>query len=114
MKLLFDQNISYRLPQKIQDIFPETAHVTDLGLGNSVDQQIWEFAKVNDFVIVTFDGDFYDLSLVRGKPPKIVWLRTFNQTTSNIEHILRKHECDLREFYRDSELSCLEVVNKTS
>ena len=51
--------------------------------------------------LVTFDTDFYDLSLLLGNPPKIVWIRTFNQTTKNIELILRKHINDLIEFQKE-------------
>ncbi len=35
MKLLFDQNISYRLIKRIQDIFPEAKQVKELGLENA-------------------------------------------------------------------------------
>lgn len=45
MKLLFDQNISYRLLNHIQDVLPEAKQVRELGLENYSDKQIWEFAK---------------------------------------------------------------------
>lgn len=64
MKLLFDQNISHRLVTRLKDIFPESRQIRDLDLENSTDKQIWEYAKEYDFTIVTFDGDFYDFSLV--------------------------------------------------
>ncbi len=58
MKLLFDQNISFRLLRKIEVQFPEAKQVKEVGLENSTDMQIWEYAKVNHFTIVTFDADF--------------------------------------------------------
>lgn len=61
--------------------------------------------------IVTFDGDFYDLSLVWGHPPKIIWIRTYNQTTKNAEEILRKHMDTMLEFLKDNDLACLEIIN---
>ena len=64
MKLLFDQNISHRLISLIQYILPEARQVRQMGLENSSDKQIWEYAKEHDFTIVTFDDDFYDFSLV--------------------------------------------------
>ena len=64
MKLLFDQNISHRILNHIQDILPEAKQVRDLGLENNSDKQICEYAKKSDFILVTFDGDFYDFSLV--------------------------------------------------
>ena len=89
MKLLFDQNISYRLIKLIIDIFPESKQVRELGLENSSDIEIFEFAKRNEFAIVTFDSDFCDLNIIRGCPPKIIWIRTGNTTTKNLESLLR-------------------------
>jgi predicted nuclease of predicted toxin-antitoxin system len=111
MKLLFDQNISYRLINHIQDILPESKQVRELGLENYSDKQIWEYAKQNEFTIVTFDADFYDFSLVWGQPPKIIWIRTYNQTTENIEKILRKYLSTMQAFLRDNSLACLEIIN---
>ena len=55
MKLLFDQNISYRIIKTIEDIFPNSKQVRDLNLENSTDRQIWDYAKLNDYCVVTFD-----------------------------------------------------------
>ena len=111
MKLLFDQNISHRLLKLIQDILPESKQVRELGLENYSDKQIWEYAKENDYNIVTFDADFYDFSLVWGHPPKIIWIRTYNQTTKNVEELLRKYVSTILEFLNDNDLACLEIIN---
>lgn len=111
MKLLFDQNISHRLIVRIQDIFPKANHVRELGLENFADKQIWEYAKEHDFIIVTFDADFYDFSIVWGHPPKIVWIRTYIQTTRNIEELLRKYQNAMLAFQNDNDLTCLEILN---
>lgn len=111
MRLLFDQNISHRLISSIQDLFPEAKQIRQVGLENFSDKDIWEFAKENDYIIVTFDGDFYDFSLVWGHPPKIIWIRTFNQTTKNLEIILRKHVNTFLEFHNDNNLACLEIID---
>ena len=84
MRLLLDQNISFRVAKIIADRFPIVKQVRELGLENSTDIEIWEYAKSNSFTIVTFDSDFYDLSVVRGCPPKIIWLRIGNSSTENI------------------------------
>ncbi len=81
MKLLFDQNISFRLTKKLQNYFPGSLHVSDCGLLDSEDQEIWEYARDHGFAIVTFDADFYDISIINGQPPKIIWITT---------HIARK------------------------
>lgn len=111
MKLLFDQNISHRLINLIQDILPEAKQVRELGLENLSDRLIWEYAKENGYEIVTFDGDFYDFSLVWGHPPKIIWIRTYNQTTQNVAAILRKHIITSSEFQKNNDLACLEIID---
>jgi len=91
MKLLLDQNISFRITSKIQDLFPGSKQVRDLGLENSKDSFLWNYAKENNYCIVTFDGDFYDLGLIKGSSPKVIWLRLGNTTTQYIETVLRKN-----------------------
>ena len=110
MKLLLDQNISYRLVKKIESLFPGTQQVKALGLENKADRLIWEFAKKEGFIIATFDSDFYDLSLTRGHPPKIIWIKSANITTSNLERLLSAKSTHIQNFADDADLSCLEIV----
>ncbi len=56
MKFLFDQNISYRILQKLPDKFEDSSHVKSDNLMNASDRDIWEFAKQNGFIIVTQDA----------------------------------------------------------
>ena len=72
MNLLFDQNISFRVTKKNQHFFPGCKHISDCGLAGHDDSDIWEYAKKYHYAIVTFDSDFYDISLIKGHPPKIV------------------------------------------
>lgn len=72
MKLLFHQNISFRIEKKLSSIFESSKHVSNLSLMNVNDYEIWNFAKRENFVIVTFYSDFYDISLTNGCPPKII------------------------------------------
>ena len=114
MKLLLDQNISFRIISKIQDLFPGPKQVRDLGLENSKDSIIWNYAKENNYCIVTFDGDFYDLGLIKGSSPKVIWLRLGNTSTQNIETILRKNYDLINTFLSDPnyiEIGCLEINN---
>ena len=112
MKLLFDQNISFRLLKQIADAYPEARQVKEVGLENSSDSEIWEFARKNNFNIVTFDSDFYDLSVIKGIPPKIIWLRIGNTSKINIAKVLIDNLELIREFIQSpdyKELSCLEI-----
>jgi predicted nuclease of predicted toxin-antitoxin system len=89
MKLLPDQNISFRIIDKIKDIFPGSRQVRNLGLENSKDSFLWTYAKENDYCIITFDGDFFDMGIIKGSSPKVIWLRLGNTSTSNLEKVLR-------------------------
>ena len=112
MKLLLDQNISFRITNKIQDLFPGSKQVRDLGLENSKDTLLWAYAKENDYCIVTFDGDFYELGLVKGSSPKVIWLRLGNTSTQNIEAVLRKNFELINTFLMDpnyKDIGCLEI-----
>jgi predicted nuclease of predicted toxin-antitoxin system len=111
VKLLLDQNISYRLVNKIISMFPETEQVKRLGLENKPDREIWDFAKKENYTIVTFDSDFYDMSLLLGHPPKVIWLKLGNTTTKNIESILIEKSDQIKAFLEDRELSCLEIMD---
>lgn len=91
MKLLFDQNLSPKLVKSLGDIFPNSNHVFPLGLDEANDTEVWEYAKNNDFTLVTKDADFGDFSILRGFPPKVIWIRRGNCKTSDIEAILRNN-----------------------
>ena len=89
MKLLLDENLSDRIIPRIKDLYPDSAHVKTLGLTNTDDMLIWEYAKANSFVIVSKDADFHQRSLLYGHPPKFMYLRIGNSSTSKIVQILR-------------------------
>jgi len=109
MKLLFDQNISFKVPKKLRDIFPDARHLSDLGLKGATDLAIWEFARVNNYSIVTFDFDFIDLSTLKGYPPKIIWLRTGNTSTEQLILKLRSDLEQIMEFLQNNETAFLEL-----
>ena len=102
MKLLFDQNVSPRLPRLLADLYPDSAHVREIGLRDASDAEIWEYAKKNDFVIVSKDSDFQQRSLLYGHPPKFVWLRVGNCPVKTIEELLRKHSVVIHTFVQDA------------
>ena len=112
MKLLFDENISFRVVSKLIDIFPNSIHAKDIELPTLSDIILWNYARKNGFAIVTFDADFYEYSLVKGTPPKIIWLRFGNNSTNYIAEILRINSELITAFTDDGsylELSCLEI-----
>jgi predicted nuclease of predicted toxin-antitoxin system len=112
VKLLFDQNISYRILDKISKDFPVASQVRLLGLTNAKDRDIWDYAKKNGFSIVTFDADFYDIATIQGHPPKIVWLKTGNRTTMHLAEIILDRKSLIEEFLNSSQyehVACIEI-----
>jgi predicted nuclease of predicted toxin-antitoxin system len=109
MKLLFDQNISFRVLRLLPESFADCCHVRTVGLNDRNDAEIWLYAKQNGFTIVTFDADFFDLSILKGFPPKIVWLRTGNLTTSEIAEQILFNYSKIDSFIENSEQGCFEI-----
>ena len=107
MKLLFDQNLSPRLPRILANIYPESVHVREIGMRDATDTAIWEYAKTKDFVIVSKDSDFQARSLLYGSPPKFVWLRVGNCPVKPIEDLLRNHSVAIQTFSPDDAQSHL-------
>ena len=107
MKLLFDENLSPRLPRLLADLFPNSLHVRDVGMKATDDPIVWDYSKDNDFMIVSKDADMHDLSLVFGNPPKVVWLRLGNCSTRQVENLLRRNFDVIKLFYEDEYVSLL-------
>ena len=109
MKLLFDQNLSFRLCRDIADLFPESDHVRLLGLSEVRDQVLWDYAKANGFTIVSQDVDFAEMAALLGSPPKVIWLRAGNQSTAAISTLMRRHADLIVAFGKDDDAACLEI-----
>ena len=107
MKLLFDENLSPKLPNRLRDLFPNSFHVRDVDMKATIDPVVWEYAKNNDLMIVSKDADMHDLSLVFGNPPKVIWLRLGNCSTVQVENLLRREFSAIESFYKDEDLSLL-------
>jgi predicted nuclease of predicted toxin-antitoxin system len=107
MKLLFDENLSPKLPNRLRDLFPNSLHVRDVGMKATNDPVVWNYAKDNNLMIVSKDSDMHDLSLIFGNPPKVIWLRLGNCSTLQIENLLRRDFNSIKLFYEDENLSLL-------
>jgi predicted nuclease of predicted toxin-antitoxin system len=107
MKLLFDENLSSKLPYRLSDLFPNSLHVRDVGMKATIDPIVWDYAKENNLMIVSKDADMHDLSLVLGNPPKVIWLRLGNCSTLQVENLLRRDFNAIKIFYEDENLSLL-------
>jgi predicted nuclease of predicted toxin-antitoxin system len=88
MKLLLDQNISFRVTKYILDKYPGSLQVREAGLENATDISIRNFAKENDFTIVTRDDDFNKYNELFGPPPAVIWIRKGNLSNKEIADLL--------------------------
>jgi predicted nuclease of predicted toxin-antitoxin system len=109
MKLLFDQNLSFKLCRQLADIFPDSSQVRLLRMAEAHDRDVWDHAKANGFVLVSQDADFADMATLYGPPPKVIWLRCGNQNTDTIEARLRSHKDELEAFEHDETAACWEI-----
>jgi predicted nuclease of predicted toxin-antitoxin system len=102
MRLLFDQNLAPGLVARLADLFPGSSHTERVGLAHATDDEVWEFARSSDFILVSKDADFGDLAALRGHPPKVLWLRLGNCTTAEVEALLRSSVEAIRHLYEDA------------
>lgn len=107
MRLLFDQNLSRRLVSVLSGLYPDSTHVSLVGLDTATDREIWDFAAAQDYVIVSKDSDFRQLAFLLGGPPKTVWLRVGNVSTDVIAVLLANHVNDIAAFVDDDEEALL-------
>jgi predicted nuclease of predicted toxin-antitoxin system len=111
VKLLFDHNLSHKLPARLADVFPGSTQTRLLHFGRAKDPEIWFHARTHSFVIVSKDNDFAELAVLRGAPPKVVWLRIGNCSSRAVERLLRAHAALIEEFANDSERVVLELYD---
>ena len=109
MKLLLDNNLSHKLVSRLSDLFPCSTHVMTEGMDEAEDFQIWEFAKKHEYVIVTKDSDYNELSIFNGHPPKVILLKIGNSKVQAIEEIIRKHVTRLKSFIEKDDLGLVEL-----
>ena len=107
MKLLFDENLSPKLVRLLDDLFPNSIHVRDVGLKASDDLVVWQYAEDHSLIICSKDSDLHQRSFLLGFPPKVLWVRLGNCSTSDVEKLLRKHFATIARFAEDDYASFL-------
>ncbi len=95
---------------RLAEVYGDSAHVFALGLECASDAQVWKFARENSYAIVTQDTDFSEFVAIRGFPPKVVWIRRGNCTTSEIEKLLRDHREDISKLISDPDVGLLVLL----
>lgn len=110
MRLLFDENISVKLVKLLVKQFPNSSHIDLLNMQGKSDTVIWDYAKENNYIIVSKDNDFRQRAFVIGAPPKVIWLNIGNGSTKDINHLIRKN-IDKINFFDEEENSSLLVLS---
>jgi predicted nuclease of predicted toxin-antitoxin system len=98
VRLLLDENLSESVLPALADLYPDSLHVRLLGAGGASDERVWRLAKEHGCVLVTRDEDFLRLSIVRGAPPKVVWLALGNCSNQEVIHLMKTHRQAIEEF----------------
>ena len=109
MKLLLDENLSRRIVPFIQESYPNSTQVALIGLEQVTDRTIRQYAIDNDFVIATKDADFYEMNLVYGQPPKIIWLKMGNQSKASTINALLNNQAVIKKALLDDNKDCIEI-----
>jgi predicted nuclease of predicted toxin-antitoxin system len=109
VRLLFDEPLSEELCEALADIFPGSLHVRLLGHGGAADTAVWDLARSHGCLVVSKDEDFHRLAIVRGAPPKFVWIQLGNCTTEDVARLLRRHRDVITRFAEQQEATVLEL-----
>jgi predicted nuclease of predicted toxin-antitoxin system len=97
------------LCKTLGDIVPASLHIRLLGQGGATDATVWDLVRHHGCLLVSKDEDFHRLTLLRGAPPKFVWIRLGNCTTDDIVQLLWRHREDIIRFDGQNEATVLEL-----
>lgn len=109
MKLLLDQNLSRRLLADLDCFFPGSTQAALCGLDTATDDVLWDFAKDNEFAIVTKDSDFLELALMRGFPPRVILLNLGNVSNARLRDVFLAQAPAIRDFLQSATEGILEI-----
>ena len=109
MRLLFDQNISFRVVKQLKALLPDIKSIRECGLFNADDYEIWEYARQNDYTVVTVDKDIPTIGSVKGFPPKIIWLRTGNIKNQVIVLLFEERSSEFVDFINNEQTGCMMI-----
>ena len=101
MKVLLDQNLSRKLVWELEKRYPGTSHVFLVGLQKADDSDIWHYARYHGFTLATKNTDMVDLCVLRGGPPKALWLRIGNCSTASMLNAFVQNRERIEQFNND-------------
>ena len=90
MTFLVDAQLPRKLAVEIRSLGGHALHTLDLAERNRTqDAEIIGRSVESDWIVVTKDSDFVDSFLLKGKPPKLVFISTGNITNSELLGLFR-------------------------
>lgn len=83
MKLLFDENLSPKLPRLLAAMFPGSTHVLECGLLGQSDGDVWEYARANAFTISSRFTSRTSTRLMRTRSSRLSSFRSTEAPNTN-------------------------------
>jgi predicted nuclease of predicted toxin-antitoxin system len=112
MKLLLDENLSWRMIKMLESISEEIIHVSNLKITQPADDiSIWNYAKKNGFTIISKDDDFEKIVLLRKAPPKLIYLKTYNLDTKKLVNLILEYKEKIVDFVNSNENDIFEIYS---
>jgi predicted nuclease of predicted toxin-antitoxin system len=102
MKLLFDESLSPKLVNLLNDLFPESESALRNGLSGSGDMRILKYACTGQFVLVSTDRDFERLA-AEIEDANVVILYACNYPTEIAAEVLRRNAIRITELVMSRE-----------
>ncbi len=111
MKVLIDQNISFRLVERLQNALSvDFIHLKSVNLADAPDIPIYLYAQNENFdAIMTMDNDFINIQSMLGTPPKLIWLRVGNCSTAALSLIINHKLLQIHAFLQEKDNDILEI-----
>lgn len=86
-EFIVDTNLPFRIQKWQNDLFVHVLNINSLWN----DDEIWDYAKTNNLIIITKDKDFRLKQIIHGFPPKIIHIKFWNLKLQEFENVI--NEC---------------------
>jgi len=81
VKFLVDNQLPTALAQYLRKRGFDCKHVLEAGLGDAPDNDICQYAEVEERIIISKDEDFFYFAKQRGAKIRVIWVRLGNCRT---------------------------------
>jgi predicted nuclease of predicted toxin-antitoxin system len=88
VRLLIDQQLPPALKYFFSERGVEAVHVHEIGMAEASDSEIWRYAQLTGFDLVSKDEDFFHMVACSDNGPRLIWVRMGNRPTKALIHAL--------------------------